>query len=275
MSGLELTIPAIVSLALVDSINPCAIAVLAFLIIAYMTHNPNEKRKALLAGAMFIAAVYIVYLIYALALVEIMSVCMEAISGSEIFIYGFFSLFAVALGVYNIKDYAWYQPGGFLREMPMKWRPRMQKILAGIESPKGGFILGVFVTIFLLPCTIGPLIMACTILAKEGLVAAVPWLLLYNAIFVLPMIAIVAAIYVGMTMVENVVEWKDSNIKYLHLIAGLIMLAIGLYLAWSAEAAFSIPLGVFSLNFFTIGIIEVPALFALILLGKRKKTAGA
>ena len=266
----ELTVPFLISLALVDSINPCAIAVLSLLMIAYMARNPNEKRKALLAGFLFIAAVYIVYFIYAVVLVQTFGVFLDQLAGSELIIYGLFSLFANALGVYNVKDFFWYQPGGLLREMPMSWRPRMQKILAGIESPKGGFLLGIFVTLFLLPCTIGPLIMACALLAKLGTIAAIPWLLLYNFVFVLPMVIIVIAIYVGLTMVENVVEWKDQNIKYLHLIAGLIMAGIGLYLAWEASGSFSIGLPFFTLNFLTIGIIEVVVLALVIFLRKRK-----
>ena len=265
----ELTIAAIVSLALVDAINPCAIAVLAFLIIAYMTRNPHEKNKALLAGGFFIAAVYIIYLLYGLVIVHVLGGLMEQMAGVELYIYGAFSLIAVALGVYNIKDYFWYMPGGLLREMPMAWRPKMQKLLAGIESPAGGFILGTFVTLFLLPCTIGPLLMAGTLLAKFGAIGALPWLLLYNAIFVLPMIIIVVAIYAGLTMIESVEEWKDQNIKYLHLVAGLIMTAIGLFLAWEAENVFTIPLGIINLNFFTLGLIEIPILIAIVLYRQR------
>ncbi len=269
MNGL--TIPAIVSLALIDAINPCAIAVLGLLIIAYMTHNPKEKKKALFAGFFFIAAVYILYLVYGVLIVHVLGFGMNIFEGSELIIYGLFSLLAIALGVFNIKDFFWYQPGGLLREMPMKWRPHVQKILAGIETPKGGFFLGIFVTLFLLPCTIGPLLMAATMLAKYGVVAAVPWLLLYNAIFVLPMVAIVIGIYAGLTMVENVTEWKDRNIKWLHLIAGAIMAAIGLYLAWEAENAFHFALGPLDINFFTIGIVEIPLLLAIILLRHKKK----
>ena len=83
MNGLGLTIPSIIMLALVDSINPCAIAVLGLLIIAYMTHNPHEKKKALLAGAMFVLAVYIVYLIYGLIIVQFLGSLMETFQGTE------------------------------------------------------------------------------------------------------------------------------------------------------------------------------------------------
>ena len=266
----ELTIPAIIFLALIDSINPCAIAVLSLLIIAYMTHNPKEKNKALLAGIFFIAAVYTLYFFYAVVMVAILGLGMDLFAGSELYVYGLFSLFAIALGVFNIKDFFWYRPGGLLREMPMKWRPKLKKVLEGIETPKGGFLLGLFVTLFLLPCTIGPLITACAILARYGVLASIPWLLLYNAIFVLPMVAIVIAIYVGLVMVGNITKWKNQNIKYLHLLAGSVMTGIGLYLAWEAENAFVISLPFIKLNFFTLGIIEIPILFAIIFLRHRR-----
>ena len=267
---MELTIPAIVSLAAVDAINPCALAVLTLMLIAFLTHNPKEKIKALLAGLSFTLAVYIIYLLYAIILIYVLHASTEIFGGIEGWVYGGFSLFAIALGCFNIKDFIWYKPGGLLREMPMSWRPKVKKILSGVASVKGAFGVGVFVTLFLLPCTMGPLVTACVLLMKLGVLNALPWLLLYNMIFVSPMLAITFGIYGGLLLVENVSEWKEKNIKYLHLIAGLIMVGIGIYLAWEAENIFSIPLGIFELNFLNLGIIEIPLLFLIIYLLSRK-----
>ena len=44
----------------------------------------------------------------------------------------------------------------------------------------------------------------------------------------MPMVAITLIIYAGFAKVENVSEWKEKNIKKLHLIAGIIMLALGI-----------------------------------------------
>ncbi|GAI54055.1 unnamed protein product [marine sediment metagenome] len=42
------------------------------------------------------------------------------------------------------------------------------------------------------------------------------------------MIAITLIIYLGLTTVEKVSGWKEKNIKYLHLIEGLILTALGI-----------------------------------------------
>ena len=52
-------------------------------------------------------------------------------------------------------------------------------------------------------------------------------LLLYNFIFVLPMLAIIAFVYLGFRHVEDVHSWKEKNIHKLHLVAGLIMFGLG------------------------------------------------
>jgi len=41
------------------------------------------------------------------------------------------------------------------------------------------------------------------------------------------MIAITLIVYLGTKRIEEVSEWKDKNIRYLHLIAGIIILVLG------------------------------------------------
>ena len=107
-------------------------------------------------------------------------------------------------------------------------RSTIKKIISGVTSPRGAFIVGAFVTIFLLPCTIGPYVIAGGILSSLDIVKTIPWLLLYNAVFVLPMIAITIAVYIGIAKVEDVSGWKDRNIRLLHLISGTIILLLGI-----------------------------------------------
>jgi len=135
---------------------------------------------------------------------------------------------AIVLGILNIKDFFRYKPGGLGTEMPMGLRPKVKKIISGITSPRGAFLVGAFVTVFLLPCTIGPYIIAGGILSALELIKTIPWLLIYNIIFVSPMVAITVIVYVGIANIENVSEWKDKNIRYLHLIAGAIILCLGI-----------------------------------------------
>ena len=114
--------------------------------------------------------------------------------------------------------------------MPIWMRPKVKKIIDRITSPLGAFIIGILVTVFLLPCTIGPYVVASGLLSDLGILMALPWLLYYNLLFILPMIGITLIIFFGFTEVSQVSGWKDRNIKILHLIAGILLFLVGLAL---------------------------------------------
>jgi len=223
----ELTVAKIVSLAAVDAVNPCALAVLTLMLIAIITYNPENKRNVLLAGAAFIISVYFMYLLYGLVIIRFFQL-IQALTSIRLLLYKILGGAAIVLGVLNIKDFFFYKPGGLGTEMPMRLRPKVKKIISSITSPRGAFVVGLFVTVFLLPCTIGPYIIAGGILSSFELIKTIPWLLIYNIIFVSPMIAITLLVYKGISTVENVSGWKDRNIRYLHLTAGVIILLLGI-----------------------------------------------
>ncbi|MBU0880473.1 hypothetical protein KKB33_03015, partial [Patescibacteria group bacterium] len=85
-----------------------------------------------------------------------------------------------------------------------------------------------FVTLFLLPCTIGPYIIASGKLSVMKFFSTIQWLLLYNLIFVIPMILITLIIYFSFTTVEKISSWKDKNIKKLHFVEGIILIILGI-----------------------------------------------
>jgi len=225
--GEKLTLTKIFSLAVVDAINPCALAVLALMLIAILTYNPKKKRNILLAGLAFTCSVFVMYLFYGLVIIKSFQL-IQVLTNVRILLYKILGFAAIILGILNLKDALKHKAGSFLTEMPLSIRPKVKKIISGITSPKGAFITGLFVTVFLLPCTIGPYIIAGGILSTLELIKTIPLLLLYNLIFVLPMVVITLIVYVGFAKIEDVNGWKDKNIRYLHLITGLIMFILGL-----------------------------------------------
>jgi len=229
----DLTIPKIISLAAVDAVNPCEIAVLTLMLIAILTYNPKNKRNVLLAGFSFSLAVYLLYIFYGLVIIRFFQI-VQALTSIRLLLYKLLGVIAIILGILNIKDFIKYKPGGFATEMPMFLRPKVKKLIRGVTSPKGAFVVGAFVTIFLMPCTIGPYIIAGGILSALDLIKTIPWLIFYNLIFISPMIIITLLVYLGFTTVENVSGWKEKNIRYLHLIAGtiIILLGIGMLMGW-------------------------------------------
>ena len=47
------TLTKITSLALADSVNPCAIAVLTMILVAILIENPDKRKKVLYGGLSF------------------------------------------------------------------------------------------------------------------------------------------------------------------------------------------------------------------------------
>ena len=217
----------VVSLALVDAVNPCEFAVLIMLLIAIMTADPKNKKKTLHAGLAFTVAIFLLYFIYGILLINIFKL-IPAIDTIRNVVYTVIAVFAITIGVFQLRDFFFYRPGGFLTEMPLSFRPKVKKLITGITSPKGAFFIGALVTLFLMPCTIGPYVILGNLLSTETILAALPQLLLYNIIFILPMLAITLIVYFGVSKIHDVAEWKEKNTKYMHLIAGIIMILIGL-----------------------------------------------
>lgn len=224
----HLTITGLAGLAAVDAINPCALAVLTILLTSILLKYPKQKGKALTTGLSFTFSIFICY--FALGLLIVLG--FKSVTGlsslSSGLFYKILGVFAIIVGIFNIKDYFRYGGGGFLMEVPLSWRPRMKNIINSTTSPLGAFFVGAIVSLFLLPCTSGPYFVAGGLLSGITWLNALPLLLIYNLIFVAPMIGITLFVYGGFASVESVAGWRERNIKRLHLFAGLVILALGI-----------------------------------------------
>ncbi len=227
-TGFNLTIAGITGLALVDAINPCALAVLIILLSTILLRDPKNKKKALYSGLAFSIAVYLCYFIMGMLIVFGLKWVAGVSSLSTQGLYKGFGVFAIIIGLLNIKDYFRYGAGGFVMEVPRKWRPAMGSFIKSVTSIKGAFIVGIIVSLFLLPCTSGPYFVAGGLLAGIEWMQALPWLVYYNFLFVAPMIGITLVIYGGFTAVEEVSDWRERNIRRLHLVAGIILVGLGI-----------------------------------------------
>ncbi len=225
-----LTFWRITTLALADSVNPCAIAVLVMILTTILIQNPEKRKKVLWGGLAFVVAIYIAYLFYGVIIIQFFRLFAEFLRESSGYVYKGLAILAMLIGALNIKDFFYYKKGGVATEMPIFLRPKVKKIIRGVTSTTGAFVVGFVVTLFLLPCTMGPYIIASGLLADLGTLGALPWLLYYNLVFVLPMLIIVGLVYFGFRKVDQVSSWKERNIRYLHLIAGVLLFLIGVAL---------------------------------------------
>ncbi len=214
-------------LALANSVNPCQIAMLVLVLVTILAQN-NSKKKVLFAGLAFISAVYIGYLFYGIVLVQLFQTFTGLLREGAIYIRYTFAILSMLIGGLQIKDFFFYKQGSFATEMPIWMRSKAKKIIEKITSPFGAFVTGFIITLFLSPCTMTPLLVATQYLSQLGLLGALPWLLYFNFVIVLPLIVITLIISIGFSNAESIARWKEKNVRILHLIAGLALLAIGI-----------------------------------------------
>jgi thiol:disulfide interchange protein len=215
-------------LALVNSVNPCQIAMLSLVLITILSQNQEKKKKLLFAGLAFIASVYIGYLFYGIVLVQLFQTFTFLLKQGSVYFKYLFAVIAMLVGGLQIKDFLFYKKGSFATEMPIWMQSKAKRIIEKVTSPAGAFVTGFIVTLFLGPCTMAPLLVATETLSSLGLIGALPWLLYFNIIAVLPLIAITFIVYLGTANIESITQWKEKNVRILHLIAGILLLSVGI-----------------------------------------------
>ncbi len=214
----QLTIPALIGGAAIDSINPCAFAVLIFLL-GYLLAIGSPKL-ILKVGLVYIFTVFIVYFMAGFGLLR----ALTALNVAYI-IYKIAAVVLIFVGLVNVKDFFWYGKG-FTLSIPESKKPLIQKYVRQASIPSA-IILGFLVSAFELPCTGGVYLAVLGMLAnKENQLSAVPYLLLYNLIFVLPLFIILGLVYFGISA-KQMEEWRNKNRKWLRLVLGVGSLTLG------------------------------------------------
>lgn len=232
----QLTLGIVIATALADSINPCVFGVLIFLL-AYMSKVFKSKTRMLLGGLIYISAVYITYFLIGIGIFKLIKTYTAVLS---VPFYWFAAIVAIIAGLIEIKDFFWYGKGFSLQIIPgaaeriKKYSAAMKKleIKHPLLSLLIAFLLGIFVVFVELPCTGAPYLAILGLLSTGDFAAGIPWLLLYNLIFILPLFFIVGLVYFGRTL-ETLENWRKEHRGAMRLGIGLILLALGAYMIWA------------------------------------------
>jgi len=216
----------LIGAAFVDAANPCALAVLILLLATVIA--AKGKNRALLSGLMFSLAIFLSYLLMGIGVYKAI-----AAAGISKYLSLGVGILAIVIALANFKDVFWYGKW-FIMEVPLSWRPRMQAIIRSATSPWSAFGIGFLVSLFLVPCASGPYVVILGMLAqKVNMAKTFSLLLLYNLVFVFPMILITLAMYFFNARMGKLEHWRKDNLRLLHAITGVIMLLVGLYLIYA------------------------------------------
>lgn len=220
----NLNIPVLIGAAVIDSINPCAIGVLVFLL-AYLMKSAKNHRAILTHGLVYLFAVFLTYLLAGLILLPVIQELRNFSVNSYLAIAGIIAFF----GVLELKEY--FAPGASsIVEIP----PRYSKMISKykdkmLQSHFFTFGMGAFVAMVELPCTGAVYLAILALMSFSGLtVSNLVLLILYNFIFIAPLIVILILFYRGVES-SLINHWMKRLKPYMRLITGAVLIVLA---AW-------------------------------------------
>jgi len=202
----------LVPLALSDAVNPCVLFIYTLLLIATSIAF-SRRRNVLLVGTSFISAVFVGYYLLGLGLISVVRGLPKE----------FLSLVAIGFGL-------WVSISGVMGRSRVLGRESVLNLISKASTSTSlTFALGLLLTFTLLPCSAGPYVVFVGIASKYS--PPLPYLLLtlYNILFISPLIAILVIITTTMRY-KSVQEFLLRNNNILSLIAGILLIAVGMWL---------------------------------------------
>ncbi|MFH1841215.1 MAG: GAP family protein [Candidatus Nealsonbacteria bacterium] len=212
-------IPLVATTGFLDGIHPCAIAILIFFI-AFLLTLQKTFRNIFFLGLVYIFVIFLTYL----------GVGVGLFSGIVLFgQHHFFAILGswllIVLGILHIKEYLFPNLPFHLR-MPKisgdKIKPRLEK------ATLPGIIIAAFlVGLCSIPCSGGIYAAITALLASQTTYfTGFLYLLLYNFMFVLPLIILLAFAANPVTLAK-IAGFRQKNERTEKLVMGSLMLAIG------------------------------------------------
>jgi hypothetical protein len=191
---------------LVDSINPCAIATLIFFL-SYLTLGGRKPRDLLWIGGLFALGVFVTYFLIGLGLLRALH-SLQAVPALARALYPVAALVTFVLAAISFLDYHRARAGQTTRialQLPRGLKLRVHQAIRtqlGLRQVAiAAFATAVVVSALEFTCTSQVYLPTLMYMAQAGdqRFRATLLLLLYNLMFVLPLIAIFVAAYFGVS----------------------------------------------------------------------------
>ena len=212
-------LPVIMTSAIIDSLNPCAISVL-FLTITFLFSLGKDRKFVLFSGGVYIFSIAFVYTIIGLGALRMLSAfsvphVMGKIGASILIIYAIIGLINEFFPSFPIK-----------LKMPESSHKTIAKIISKASIP-AFLLLGALVAMFEFPCTGGPYLFVLTLLHDYATYWTGFWYLIaYNLFFVLPLILILI-FATNKVIAEKIDRLRRLETKKARVILELVLIAFG------------------------------------------------
>lgn len=221
----------------IDGLNPCAFATIVFLV-SYLSFLGKGSKEILKYGVIFTFGVFIAYLIAGMGLMA----GFRQLSGFPLITKGIYlviAIFAFVLGIISFYDYILYRRGEAAKmklQLPMALKKKIHGIIrVQTRSSKAGFI-GTFALGFVIAATE----VICTgqlYLPTIGYIMTIPKLrayaffnlVLYNVMFIIPLVSIFVAAFFGVTSERMALATKEHT-GTVKLLTAILFMGLGVFL---------------------------------------------
>lgn len=219
LANLSELLPAVLVTGLIDSINPCAFAVI-LLLIAFLFTLRESRIRVLQLGLAYIAMIFIVYFSIGVGLLRVVR-----LSDDPHFVARLGSWLLIALGGINLLEY--FFPNFPIKlHMPAFAGDKAHELIKKATLP-ATLIVGFLVGLCTFPCSGGIYVSIITLLnAKTTLSWGLVYLVIYNLMFILPLIIILLSLG-NRVVAKQWAGWERQHSHKIRLWYGLVMVGLG------------------------------------------------
>jgi len=214
-------LPLIFFTGLGDGINPCAFAVLLF-VMAFLQQISHNKKRLLKITTGYVFAVLVTNI-----LLGIFYFYTSIQIGFPLIIRYIAITLAIIAGLINIKDFFFYGKG-FSLKIPSKSKRYIEGLAQKATLPSA-IILGGLVALLEAPCSIPIYLTVLEVLKGHGynIIQVLPYVFIYNIMFILPLIVLAGLIYYG-AQAHALETWRQKYRRWMKLSIGLILIGLAL-----------------------------------------------
>ncbi len=226
------SLSAILIAGFMDGINPCAFATIIFLV-SYLTFVGKKGREILVYGIIFTSGVFIAYLLAGMGLMAFLHQLRSFPLISK-GVYLLIAFFALILGIISLYDYVLFLRGQVAKwklQLPMGMKKKIHAIIREQSQFKGGLVATFGAGFVIALCTV--ICTAQVYLPTIGFIMRIPELranaifnlVLYNVMFIVPLVAVFVSTFFGVTSEKMALMTKEHT-GTVKLLTAILFLAL-------------------------------------------------
>jgi len=235
----------IVSAGLIDGINPCAFAVIVFFI-SFLGVYGYSRREVIYIGLSYILSVFITYILIGLGLFGFFYSMSHFYFIMKFFYYSI-AVFCFILSGFALYDFIRYKKtkenDGLILQLPLFFKKRINFVIgAGLRKKSYTRIIELCGISLLVGFCVSLLEAACTgqvyvptiafILKLPQLrMKAAAYIILYNLMFILPLIIVFALSFLGVSSKQFNLFLKN-NLAMVKVVMACFFLGMGVFILW-------------------------------------------